>query len=157
MLRTLFCLTVFALLAGCSSQLPEQPSRGSANHSAYSQSLEKKLLAYHSEWKGTPYRYGGMSKRGVDCSGFVLLAYKSILGKQLPRTTEKQKDIGHKVSKKNLKTGDLVFFKTGWSTRHVGIYLSDSRFMHASTSQGVMISRLDNSYWKSKYWLSRGL
>lgn len=114
-------------------------------------------MAFHREWKGVPYRYGGMSKRGVDCSAFVYLAYKDIIGKHLPRTTADQSSVGSKVSKRNLKMGDLVFFKTGWSTRHVGIYLSDSNFLHASTSQGVMISTLDNSYWRSKYWQSRRL
>ncbi|NRD71786.1 C40 family peptidase [Shewanella sp. VB17] len=114
-------------------------------------------MAFHREWRGIPYRYGGMSKRGVDCSGFVSLAYQQILGKKLPRTTAKQVYLGQSIIKSQLKTGDLVFFKTGWSTRHVGIYLSNNRFLHASTSQGVMISLLDNSYWQQKYWQSRHL
>ncbi|WP_223292967.1 MULTISPECIES: NlpC/P60 family protein [Shewanella] len=156
MFRSIFCISIFVILVGCSNQPTEDFNKGSASNQ-HLHGLEEKLMAYHSEWKGTPYRYGGMSKRGVDCSGFVVLAYKNILGINLPRTTIEQKGVGHKIAKQNLKTGDLVFFKTGWSTRHVGIYLSDSKFLHASTSQGVMISRLDNSYWQSKYWLSRGL
>ncbi len=114
-------------------------------------------MAFHQEWRGIPYRLGGMSKRGVDCSGFVYLAYKELLGQTIPRTTSEQLNSGAKVPKDRLKAGDLVFFKTGWTTRHVGIYLSDSKFLHASTSQGVMISTLENSYWKRKYWLSRRL
>ncbi|MEI6860228.1 MAG: NlpC/P60 family protein [Shewanella sp.] len=159
------------LISGCSSQFPEQidtdtfvniaVTKGKNSHPVSAktkeQLLEQQLLAFHHEWKGTPYRYGGMSKRGVDCSALVYLAYKDILGRELPRTTAAQKNLGSQVDKVNLKTGDLVFFKTGWSTRHVGIYLGDSKFLHASTSQGVMISTLNNSYWKRKYWLSRSL
>jgi len=114
-------------------------------------------MAFHQEWRGTPYRLGGMSKRGIDCSAFVYLAYKELWGETIPRTTSEQLNSGAEVSKDRLKAGDLVFFKTGWTTRHVGIYLSDSKFLHASTSQGVMISTLENSYWKRKYWLSRRL
>lgn len=169
MFRPISILVIVLLLfmSGCSSQLPEQIETDTSTNVAANQAktsgltkqqvLEQKLMAFHREWKGTPYRYGGMSKRGVDCSAFVYLAYKDILGRKLPRTTADQKNLGHKVSKRELKTGDLVFFKTGWSTRHVGIYLSESKFLHASTSQGVMISTLNNSYWKRKYWLSRSL
>ena len=169
MFRPISILVIVLLLfmSGCSSQLPELIETDTSTNVAANQAktsgltkqqvLEQKLMAFHREWKGTPYRYGGMSKRGVDCSAFVYLAYKDILGRKLPRTTADQKNLGHKVTKGNLKTGDLVFFKTGWSTRHVGIYLSDSKFLHASTSQGVMISTLNNSYWQRKYWLSRSL
>lgn len=160
-------IVLLLFMSGCSSQLPEQIETDTSTNVAAKQAktsgltkqqvLEQKLMAFHHEWKGTPYRYGGMSKRGVDCSALVYLAYKDILGRKLPRTTADQKSLGHKVSKRELKTGDLVFFKTGWSTRHVGIYLSDSKFLHASTSQGVMISTLNNSYWQRKYWLSRSL
>ncbi|AQS40683.1 NlpC/P60 family protein [Shewanella psychrophila] len=173
MFRPIFILVILLLLfmSGCSSQLPEQVEAGTSTNIATTktktsgqdsvkikeQLLKQRLMAFHSEWKGTPYRYGGMSKHGVDCSALVYLAYKDILGKKLPRTTADQKNLGSKVSKGNLKIGDLVFFKTGWSTRHVGIYLGHSKFLHASTSQGVMISTLNNSYWKRKYWLSRSL
>ena len=164
-------IVLLLFMSGCSSQLPEQIETDTSTNVAAKQAktsgldsvktkqqvLEQKLMAFHHECKGTPYRYGGMSKRGVDCSALVYLAYKDILGRKLPRTTGDQKSLGHKVSKRELKTGDLVFFKTGWSTRHVGIYLSDSKFLHASTSQGVMISTLNNSYWQRKYWLSRSL
>ncbi|WP_041420495.1 NlpC/P60 family protein [Shewanella violacea] len=158
-------------MSGCSSQLPDEvdadePTNLAATKARMSAAapvnikelaLKKKFMAFHHEWKGTPYRYGGMSKRGVDCSALVYLAYKEVLGKNLPRTTADQKDLGHLVSKGELKTGDLVFFKTGWSSRHVGIYLGHSKFLHASASKGVIISTLNNSYWKRKYWQSRSL
>nr|WP_041417849.1 NlpC/P60 family protein [Shewanella woodyi] len=164
MLKPLLSLLFILLITACSSA-PPSPSTGSGGAKTNAQisqsALEKQLLTFYKGWKGVPYRLGGMSKRGVDCSGFVYLAYQQLLTKQVisafPRTTADQVELGRKVSKSQLKTGDLVFFKTGWSTRHVGIYLSDNRFLHASTSQGVMISRLDNSYWKQKYWQSRRL
>lgn len=113
------------------------------------------LYAQYKEWQGSPYRLGGLSKRGVDCSGFVYLTFKDRFGLAFPRTTKGQVKLGKSVSIKKLQTGDLVFFKTGWRTRHVGIYLSGGRFLHASTSKGVIISKLDNVYWKKKYWTSR--
>lgn len=106
---------------------------------------------------GTPYRLGGTNRRGVDCSGLVYRVYRDLYGLQLPRTTEAQVDLGYKVSADELQTADLVFFKTGWATRHVGIYIGQGRFLHASTSRGVMISSLDNPYWQRHYWTSRRL
>ncbi len=117
--------------------------------------LRKTLYTQFDEWKGVRYRLGGLNKKGVDCSGFVYLTFKSKLGVRLPRTTDRQSRLGRPVDKENLKTGDLVFFKTGLSVRHVGIYLEDGKFMHASKKRGVMISKLDNVYWRSKYWKAR--
>ncbi|WP_394390442.1 NlpC/P60 family protein [Shewanella woodyi] len=156
-MRLQFLISALFLLSACSISGTDNK----ADTSTHTYVSEKQLLAFYKGWKGVPYRLGGMSKRGVDCSGFVYLAYQQLLTTQVisvfPRTTADQVELGRQVSKSQLKTGDLVFFKTGWSTRHVGIYLSDNRFLHASTSQGVMISRLDNSYWKQKYWQSRRL
>ncbi len=113
------------------------------------------LYAQYKDWKGTPYRLGGLNKKGIDCSGFVYLTFKDQFGLKLPRTTKDQVKRGTRVYIGELQAGDLIFFKTAWRTRHVGIYLSDGRFLHASTSKGVIISRLDNVYWKKKYWQSR--
>jgi lipoprotein Spr/probable lipoprotein NlpC len=73
----------------------------------------------------------------------------------IPRTTNRQVKLGKRVDRNELQVSDLVFFKTGWNVRHVGIYMGDNDFLHASVSQGVMISSLNNVYWKSKYWQSR--
>ncbi|KAF0807334.1 NLP/P60 protein [Alcanivorax xiamenensis] len=113
------------------------------------------LSAQLREWEGTPYRLGGMTRKGVDCSGFVFLTFHDRLGVRLPRTTDQQARVGEKVAKDQLQTGDLVFFRTGRGVRHVGIYMNHGRFMHASTSRGVMISSLDNVYWRSHYWTAR--
>lgn len=73
----------------------------------------------------------------------------------LPRTTERQVDIGSPVDAHRLAAGDLVFFLIEGSTRHVGIYLDNDRFLHASKSRGVMISNLTNPYWQANYWQAR--
>lgn len=109
---------------------------------------------YH-EWRGTPYRYGGLSKHGTDCSGFIYLTYRHKFGIKLPRTTKKLAATGMEISQRQLQSGDLVFFNTGLSKQHVGIYLGKRKFLHASTSRGVMISNMDNVYWRDKYWQSR--
>jgi cell wall-associated NlpC family hydrolase len=106
-------------------------------------------------YKGTRHVMGGLSHSGIDCSGFTYLTFHSKLGCKLPRTTKLQAKTGDKVARNNLHTGDLVFFKTGFFVKHVGIYLDESRFLHASTSQGVMISSLKEKYWKKRYWTAR--
>ena len=119
--------------------------------------LKEKFYAQYKEWRGVSYRLGGLSKRGIDCSGFVYMTFKTKLGLTVPRTTEMLARSGRSVARERLKAGDLVFFKTSYSVRHVGIYLEGGRFLHASKSRGVMISRLDNVYWKRKYWQARRL
>lgn len=109
----------------------------------------------YDNWKGTPYRLGGASKRGIDCSAFVQVGYFTVYDKMLPRTTSELAKLGQSVSVSNAKEGDLIFFKTGYRLRHVGIYLGNSEFLHASTSQGVIISRLDNPYWRRAFWQVR--
>lgn len=103
------------------------------------------------EWMGTPHRYGGMNKRGVDCSGFVTLLYSRIYGKNLPRTSRNMADQIKRKYKKQLKEGDLVFFSFGGrNIDHVGIYLHNDKFVHVSTRKGVIISNLNDS-WYAKY------
>ncbi len=123
-------------------------------HLSNSAAVKKALYSQFKEWKSVRYKMGGLSKNGVDCSGFVYLTYLSKFGFKLPRTTKLQIDAGRKISQNNLKAGDLVFFKTGLYKRHVGIYLEKRKFMHASTSKGVIISSLDDYYWSKKYWKS---
>jgi len=115
----------------------------------------KKLYAHYNEWRGVKYLEGGMSKKGVDCSAFVHLAYKNKLNKSIPRSTELLSSAGKLIKIQNLQPGDTLFFKTGWKLRHVGIYLGKGKFMHASSSRGVMISKLSNPYWNDAYWMTR--
>ncbi len=116
-----------------------------------------KLYKQYNGWKGTPYKYGGLSKNGVDCSGFVHQTYRSLFNITLPRSTNDQVTQGRRVYINELSAGDLVFFKTGWNVRHVGIYLEKGKFAHASSSKGVMISSMYSGYWKENYWQARRL
>ncbi|MCW9005439.1 MAG: NlpC/P60 family protein [Gammaproteobacteria bacterium] len=117
--------------------------------------VRKILKSQHHEWKSVKHRLGGLSKQGVDCSGLVYVTYLSKLGIRIPRSTELQSSIGEPVKQKQLKPGDLVFFKTGLKQRHVGIYMGDKQFLHASSSKGVTVSSLANVYWGRSYWKAR--
>lgn len=113
------------------------------------------LLNEFDIWEGTPYRYGGANKQGIDCSALIQKIYLSSFNLKLPRTTARQSRQGYPIKKSKLQVGDLVFFKTSLTENHVGIFIGDGRFLHASSSQGVTISALNNRYWRSKYWQSR--
>lgn len=109
------------------------------------------LLKIVDEWWGTRYSLGGSTKDGIDCSGFTQIILGNIYNLQLPRTAHEQYRKCNKVNDEELQEGDLVFFTSGRSISHVGVYLKNNKFVHASTSQGVMISDLSDSYWSSKY------
>lgn len=102
-------------------------------------------------WLGTPYKYGGSTKKGVDCSGLVMQLYKEVRGKSMPHHAADLYKGGSKVSRDDLREGDLVFFGSMWKIDHVGIYLKGDRFVHASSSKGVMISPMNDIYWSPKY------
>jgi len=142
------------VLAGCSHHAPKPNARLSDSIAVLAQ-LQDQL----GSWRGTPYRYGGMSRSGIDCSGFVLTTYRDKFNLQLPRMTSEQALIGTRISKDQLLPGDLVFFKTGSGENglHVGIYDADNQFIHASTSRGVTRSSLDNAYWRKYFWQARRL
>lgn len=108
------------------------------------------------QWLGVPYKYGGSSKQGVDCSGFCGNVFKNVYNINLGRSAQDIFDQSKPVSRSALKEGDLVFFKINSSrVSHVGIYLADNKFVHASTSRGVMISDLGEAYW-TKYYFASG-
>ena len=107
-------------------------------------------------WLGVPYKYGGTSKQGVDCSGFCGNVFKTVYHITLGRSAQDIYDQSKPVNRSAVREGDLVFFKINSSrVSHVGIYLSDNKFVHASTSRGVMISDLDEAYW-TKYYFACG-
>jgi cell wall-associated NlpC family hydrolase len=153
LLLLLLCAAV--LLAGCSSTRyepsPMPPAAGRMDRSNPVW-VREVLYSQYDQWKNVKYRSGGMSRDGVDCSGFVYLTYDSRLGIKLPRSTDEQSTLGMTVAPMDLIAGDLVFFRTGRSQRHVGIYLEDGKFLHASTEKGVMISRMNDPYWAKNYW-----
>lgn len=148
-------------LAGCGliskkeENFKQQPRAISPKEGSISPHTAKSTLyAKYRKWQGVRYQLGGLSRNGIDCSGFVHIIYKAGFGINLPRTAHLQSRVGKTIHKNNLKTGDLVFFRTGNAARHVGIYLENRKFLHASTTKGVTISRLDNKYWRSRYWKS---
>ncbi|MDF9828898.1 lipoprotein Spr [Parabacteroides sp. PF5-6] len=109
-----------------------------------------------SRWLGVPHRLGGNTKKGVDCSGFVAIIYREVYGKQLARSSaDMLKHNVKKVGRSRLQEGDLVFFRTDGSRKktpnHVGIYLKNGRFIHTSTSRGVMVSSLSEPYFTRSF------
>lgn len=144
--------------AAGSSSAPEQDLR-----SEYAERLNVKakelgrmeLYRFVDEWEGTPYAYGGQSRKGVDCSGFVGELYRQVQGMNLPREVEaiyKECDRTFRREQK-LEEGDLVFFdiKKGKKASHAGVYLKNGHFVHASTSSGVVISQLSNPYYEKHF------
>jgi uncharacterized lipoprotein HI_1314 len=109
------------------------------------------------EWAGTPYVLGGSGRKGVDCSGFVQTTFFDRFGIKLPRQTKDQANYGQYIDKADIQTGDLVFFKTGRGPNgyHVGIYVKEDKFLHASTKGGVIYSSLNSDYWRKAYWQAR--
>lgn len=153
---TLLTSVLLALLAACSSTPPPRPSNATiASQTASKRATYQVLDQHYREWKSVRYQLGGLNKNGIDCSGFVYVTYRDRFSRTLPRSTELQSKLGNPVSQGQLKIGDLVFFKTGRTLRHVGIYMGSRKFLHASTSKGVTISSLDNQYWSKVYWMSR--
>jgi len=109
------------------------------------------LLEHIDEWYGTRYRYGGTTKSGIDCSAFVQAIYLSAFAVTLPRTARDQYRNSRIVSATEMKTGDLVFFNTTGGISHVGIYLQNNKFIHASTSYGVTISDMFDPYYLRRF------
>ena len=142
-LRWMVGVLIIMALAGCSS-VPERDApkivyvpgaKVDLNNSAL---VKESLYAQYGQWKNTKYQIGGLSGNGIDCSGFVHVTFKTKLGMVLPRSTEFQAELGQDVDRDQLRAGDLVFFKTGRTVRHVGVYLEDGRFLHASTSMASL-------------------
>lgn len=156
----IYLASLSLLLAGCSSApertAPLKPSAKPINLND-AQLVKQRLNRQYRLWRGTPYKYGGQTRRGVDCSAFVQNTYRNAFGYQLPRTTKTQIKQGKRVSRSRLKPGDIVFFKIKKNTLHNGVYLGGSKFVHASTSKGVTISDLNNVYWKRTYYTARRL
>ncbi|MGF2617985.1 hydrolase Nlp/P60 [Rossellomorea vietnamensis] len=119
---------------------------------ASAQSNYEKLLPVAQKYLGVPYAWGGTSANGFDCSGYILTVFKE-LGITLPRTSSSMYNVGTKVSKSDLRAGDLVFFNTyGSGVSHAGIYIGNNEFIHASSNKGVTISNInDPYYWGSRY------
>ena len=141
------------------SPSPDAPASGF--YPKYSQKLgyqlngteNRELIQEVASWLGTPYKYGGSTKAGADCSGFVQSIYKKVYGIDLARVSASMAQNSQRVNNPSrLREGDLVFFRiSGRRISHVGIYISNNKFIHASTSRGVIVNDLDESYYKQRF------
>lgn len=137
-------ILILLLMTACTN-LNKKENKG------FEQNKKQDLYEYYLEWKGTPYRLGGTDKNGIDCSAFVKEVFSKVYLVDLPRTTGTQMKTGKEIEYFEKTTGDLVFFKTGVNTYHVGVYYENDNFIHASTSKGVMISNLNDAYWINSF------
>jgi len=106
-------------------------------------------------YQGTPYRYGGTTARGFDCSGFITTVYREGLGQNLPRSTKHMLQSGQAVDPEQIRPGDLVFFRIRRNLKHAGIYMGNGQFIHSSTSVGVTMSSLTSNYWQDRFIQAR--
>lgn len=159
-LRLLIIAVAILVLGGCASSgglngggyqnLPHDKSEQKEVSPAVEQ-----LWQVFQRYEGAPYLYGGTTPDGFDCSGFIGTAYREALGHQLPRTTDQMLARGRPVELHEVRPGDLVFFRISGKDQHAGIYMGNHRFIHASTSSGVMESSLDSHYWRPRYSRAR--
>ena len=135
------------------SRVRQAATRKEAARAAQQPEPRGSLENYARGWMGAKYAYGQATKTRTDCSGFVMQVYKGYYNIALDHSSSGMfKDSrGSKVSRGNLREGDLVFFGSFWKIDHVGIYLKGDRFIHASTSKGVIISPMSDKYWSHKY------
>ena len=117
--------------------------------------ISRRIISHALQYLGVPYVFGGTTPYGFDCSGYVQYVFAKA-GISLPRTADVQYEVGMPVSTAELIPGDVVFFTTyTYGASHVGIYLGEGNFVHASSSSGVMISSLNSAYWSTHYIGSR--
>ncbi len=117
---------------------------------SFESAAAQQLWQVFERYEGTAYRYGGMSSSGFDCSGFIVTAFDEAMGRRLPRTTTQMLVEGKRVPLDDLRTGDVVFFNIKGKDQHAGIYMGGDRFIHSSTSSGVMHSSLNGYYWRDR-------
>ena len=111
----------------------------------------ERLISFLESWYGTPYKFGGGDRVGIDCSAFCAMLMDTVYGVALPRTARSQYEMGYKIKKDQLAQGDLVFFNTTGGISHVGVYLANNKFVHAATSTGVVISDLEDMYYRKRF------
>ena len=161
-MHRLIVVIAYAILSAACSSAPHYGSESTSVETSAkrvdlsdTRKVKQILNQQYKDWNHVQHRMGGTSKNGIDCSGLVYKTYRTKLGVDLPRSTESQSKTGSAVKQKHLRAGDLVFFKTGIFSRHVGMYIDKGDFLHVSTRKGVMISNLDEPYWRSTYWKAR--
>lgn len=130
-----------------SSSSSTEAQQASNAKSGINNDLVKNAEAY----LGVPYKWAGTSKKGMDCSGFILTVFNETYNLKLPHSSKALKKMGSSVDKDELKLGDIVLFGNFLGIHHAGIYVSDGRFIHSATSKGVMYSMLSESYYAKRY------
>jgi len=156
-LTIIFCLAAGCLFCSCvpSARFRSEKSQAAAGRQA-ERGIDKPandLEKFVQRWLHVPYQYGGLSRNGVDCSGFSHLVMRDVYGLQIPRTAADQYAGGFTIRQQMLLAGDLVFFKNirGRGIDHVGIYLGDGRFAHATESAGVIVSEMNEEYYQERF------
>ncbi len=122
---------------------------------SYSNEVQNALLVHYSNWAGTRHKLGGTGANGVDCSSFIQTLFQDKFQLQLPRSSREQMTMGERVDLSDLRSGDLLFFRTGPTRRHVGVYVGNNQFMHVSTKAGVEIAKLLSPYWQRHFITAR--
>jgi len=163
---TLFCLlTLIVLLSSCGGSKtvvynPKEVKQLSREMGFHIDNTDENIPLYAeaSFWIGVPYKYAGLSRRGIDCSGLVNRIYRNVYRKTVSRSTTDLAKQSKKISKSKLQAGDLVFFATSSNKKkinHAGIFLKDGFFIHSSTTRGVIISHLEEDYYR-RTWIQGG-
>lgn len=169
-LLTIICAVVALTFVSCHSKkkslrtddgiysVEEKADRnaGKKGESNKKRPVREMIVEEARSWVGTPYRYGGESHKGVDCSGLVMSVFRDVAAIKLPRSSAEQCDYCKKIGRSELRRGDLVFFRTGKSKKvnHVGIYIGNGCMVHSSSSRGVIVSDLDQDYYRRTYHAS---
>jgi lipoprotein Spr len=159
----LLLFTLFVFLTACHSKkdISSSGTNENASRAKYatllgipeSELTNKKLIRFLNAWYGVPYKYGGAEKAGIDCSHLVCRILQDVYDKKVSGTAGDLEKMSSHVKESKLKEGDLVFFKIeGKNISHVGVYVANHHFIHASTKKGVMISDLDEVYFKKYYY-----
>jgi lipoprotein Spr len=173
-LKYIFLSLSLFLLASCSiskksaqvkpessaNTIKESPIPPIPSYQGYSEKLgfevdencNVRLMEESVNWLGVPYKYGGTTKEGVDCSGLTGELYKAVFNKAIPRVSKDIYEKSEQIEKQNLCEGDIVYFYLeGKNESHIGVYLKNNKFIHASTKKGVIISDLDEEYYKKTF------
>jgi len=158
---SLFCVALLLISCGSSQKVAaykKRPSTVGKKNIPVSGTKPQQVIKYAKTYLGTPYKFGGTTKSGMDCSGLVFTSFKKI-NVNLPRVSYDMSKKGKAVNLRGIKPGDLVFFKTSKKSHkpvnHVGVVSKSSngriRFIHSSSSKGVIESSLDNPYWNKTF------
>jgi cell wall-associated NlpC family hydrolase len=156
-MRLIFVLLLVFFSSWISACTTAPRYRSSSVETAPSDVAGSKVVEEAKQYVGAPYRMGGTTRTGFDCSGLVVTVFEKF-GIAIPRTSQDQSAFGTKIDRSRLEPGDLVFFRTAGSTKitHVGIYSGKGEFIHASTrSKRVKYDRLDNKYFRKRYATAR--